>query len=69
MNNQSDKQEIIMTNTRNETAEERMNPPLDSPWNKMAVPTLDILEEVLNELIKKEQQEKEKRNGTSTATF
>lgn len=62
-----------MTKARKETAEERMNPPLDSPWNKMAVPTLDILEEVLIALKDKERQEKEQEteniNGIPTKSF
>ena len=73
MNNQSQTKEIIMTKTRKETREERMNPSLDSPWNKMAVPTTDIFLELFEELREKEQQEiqkeKEKQNGISTKTF
>ena len=49
MNNQSQTKEIIMTKTRKETREERMNPSLDSPWNKMAVPTTDIFLELFEE--------------------
>ena len=49
MNNQSQKKEIIMTKTRKETREERMNPSLDSLWNKMAVPTTDIFLELFEE--------------------
>ena len=68
MNNQSHIHERIMTTTRNETTEERINPPLDSHWNRMAVPTLDILEEVLNE-IKKQQETENEKNDIPTQSF
>lgn len=52
-----------------ETQKERMNPPLDSPWNKMAVPTLDIFEELFDELREKERKEEENKNGVPTKTL
>jgi hypothetical protein len=68
MNNQSHIHELVMTTTRKETTEERINPPLDSHWNRMAVPTLDILEEVLNE-IKKQQETENEKNDIPTQSF
>jgi hypothetical protein len=57
----------MMPNKTKETQEERLNPSLDSPWNKMAVPTLDIFEELFNETTN-QQQAKEKQDGSHSAT-
>ena len=62
-----------MNKSTKETLEERLNPPLDSPWNKMAVPTTDTLYEVLLELIEHEiiqqKKEKEQDHGLFTKTL